>query len=192
MRHTATPDGELVSFEARIVLDGGAYRSSSYHVAANAACFAAGPVPRAERARATAIAVRTNNPPCGAMRGFGVVQVVLRPRGADGPARRGVRHRPGRAAPAQRARARATSCSPASASRARCRSRRSSATCAALPLPDRPPTTTARPARRRGPHGRRGRRAARRRLRGRLQEPHVRRGLHGRLDRALPASTTAS
>jgi CO/xanthine dehydrogenase Mo-binding subunit len=54
-------------------LDGGAYRSSSYHVTANAACFAAGPY-RVPNAHVRAIAVRTNNPPCGAMRGFGVVQ----------------------------------------------------------------------------------------------------------------------
>ena len=73
MRHTAEPDGVIVSFEARIVLDGGAYRSSSYHVTANAACFAAGPY-RVPNADVRAIAVRTNNPPCGAMRGFGVVQ----------------------------------------------------------------------------------------------------------------------
>ncbi|MDQ1509349.1 MAG: hypothetical protein QOG50_1193, partial [Actinomycetota bacterium] len=73
MRHTARPDGEIVSFEARILLDGGAYRSSSYHVTANAACFAAGPY-RVPNALVQAIAVRTNNPPCGAMRGFGVVQ----------------------------------------------------------------------------------------------------------------------
>ena len=40
-----------MSFETRIVLDGGAYRSSSFHVTANAACFAAGPyrVPNALR-----------------------------------------------------------------------------------------------------------------------------------------------
>jgi CO/xanthine dehydrogenase Mo-binding subunit len=73
MRHTADRDGTIVSFEARILLDGGAYRSSSYHVAANAACFAAGPY-RVPNAFVQAIAVRTNNPPCGAMRGFGVVQ----------------------------------------------------------------------------------------------------------------------
>jgi CO/xanthine dehydrogenase Mo-binding subunit len=73
MRHTARPDGQIVSVEARIVLDGGAYRSSSYHVTANAACFAAGPY-RVPNAHVHAIAVRTNNPPCGAMRGFGVVQ----------------------------------------------------------------------------------------------------------------------
>jgi CO/xanthine dehydrogenase Mo-binding subunit len=73
MRHSATRAGDLVGFEARILLDGGAYRSSSYHVAANAACFAAGPY-RVPNANVRAIAVRTNNPPCGAMRGFGVVQ----------------------------------------------------------------------------------------------------------------------
>jgi CO/xanthine dehydrogenase Mo-binding subunit len=73
MRHSATTDGALVSVEADILLDGGAYRSSSFHVTANAACFAAGPY-RVPNARIRAIAVRTNNPPCGAMRGFGVVQ----------------------------------------------------------------------------------------------------------------------
>jgi len=73
MRHSAQPDGEIVSFESRILLDGGAYRSSSYHVTANAACFAAGPY-RVPNAYVHATAVRTNNPPCGAMRGFGVVQ----------------------------------------------------------------------------------------------------------------------
>ena len=73
MRHSADADGTIVGVESRIVLDGGAYRSSSYHVTANAACFAAGPY-RVPNALVQAIAVRTNNPPCGAMRGFGVVQ----------------------------------------------------------------------------------------------------------------------
>jgi len=76
MRHTAEPDGAIVSFESRIVLDGGAYRSSSYHVVANAACFAAGPY-RVEHATIDAWGVRTNNPSCGAMRGFGAVQVCF-------------------------------------------------------------------------------------------------------------------
>jgi xanthine dehydrogenase D subunit len=74
MRHTAEPDGNIVSFETRIVLDGGAYRSSSFHVTANAACFAAGPY-RVPNAHVEAYGVRTNNPTCGAMRGFGAVQV---------------------------------------------------------------------------------------------------------------------
>jgi xanthine dehydrogenase D subunit len=72
-RHHADRDGRLVKVEARIVLDGGAYASSSTAVVANAVCFAAGPylVPNAH---IDGYAVRTNNPPCGAMRGFGVVQ----------------------------------------------------------------------------------------------------------------------
>jgi xanthine dehydrogenase D subunit len=76
MRHRARHDGTITSFEARILLDGGAYRSSSYHVTANAACFSAGPY-RVPNAHVEASAVRTNNPPCGAMRGFGVVQVAF-------------------------------------------------------------------------------------------------------------------
>ena len=76
MRHTAEPDGQIVSFEARILLDGGAYRSSSYHVVANAACFSAGPY-RVDNAHVDCAGVRTNNPPCGAMRGFGAVQVCF-------------------------------------------------------------------------------------------------------------------
>jgi xanthine dehydrogenase D subunit len=76
MRHSAEPDGTIVSFETRIVLDGGAYRSSSFHVTANAACFSAGPY-RVPHARVEAFGVRTNNPPCGAMRGFGAVQVAF-------------------------------------------------------------------------------------------------------------------
>jgi CO/xanthine dehydrogenase Mo-binding subunit len=73
MRHHATASGELVKVEARIVLDGGAYESSSYHVLANAACFAVGPY-RSPNVVIDSYVVRTNNPPCGAMRGFGVVQ----------------------------------------------------------------------------------------------------------------------
>ncbi len=72
-RHHADRSGNLVKVEARIVLDGGAYASSSYHVTANAACFAVGPY-RCDNAVVDAYNVRTNNPPCGAMRGFGVVQ----------------------------------------------------------------------------------------------------------------------
>jgi CO/xanthine dehydrogenase Mo-binding subunit len=76
MRHSCESDGTLRTFEARIVLDGGAYRSSSYHVVANAACFSAGPY-RVPAALVDAYGVRTNNPPCGAMRGFGAVQVCF-------------------------------------------------------------------------------------------------------------------
>jgi xanthine dehydrogenase D subunit len=74
--HGATKDGRLVYVRARIVLDGGAYASSSTAVVSNAACFAAGPydVPNAG---IDATVVYTNNPPCGAMRGFGAVQVAV-------------------------------------------------------------------------------------------------------------------
>src|SRR5919204_355356 len=61
--------------EARgeIVLEGGAYASSTGAVVANAACFAAGPylVPNAV---VRCVGAYTNNPPTGAMRGFGAVQ----------------------------------------------------------------------------------------------------------------------
>ncbi|MGH9100842.1 MAG: molybdopterin cofactor-binding domain-containing protein, partial [Acidimicrobiales bacterium] len=72
-RHHATRDGDLVKVEARIVLDGGAYLSSSNAVISNATCFAPGPY-RVPNASIEGYAVRTNNPPCGAMRGFGAVQ----------------------------------------------------------------------------------------------------------------------
>ncbi|HEY8526449.1 MAG TPA: xanthine dehydrogenase subunit D [Acidimicrobiales bacterium] len=75
-RHHATYDGRLVKVEADVLLDGGAYASSSAAVAANAARFACGPY-RVPNAVIDAVAVRTNNPPCGAMRGFGAVQVCF-------------------------------------------------------------------------------------------------------------------
>ncbi len=74
--HGADADGRLVYVHARIVLDGGAYASSSTAVCSNAACFAAGPY-AVPNARLTAFVAYTNNPPCGAMRGFGAVQVAF-------------------------------------------------------------------------------------------------------------------
>jgi CO/xanthine dehydrogenase Mo-binding subunit len=71
--HGATKTGELVFVRATIVLDGGAYASSSPAVVANAACFGAGPY-RVPSARIHAVGAYTNNPPTGAMRGFGAVQ----------------------------------------------------------------------------------------------------------------------
>ena len=75
-RHHATTDGDLVRVEAHLLLDGGAYASSSGAVIANATCFAAGPymVPSVE---IEGVVVRTDNPPCGAMRGFGAVQTCF-------------------------------------------------------------------------------------------------------------------
>jgi xanthine dehydrogenase D subunit len=74
--HGATHDGRLVYVRARVVLDGGAYASSSTAVCSNAACFAAGPY-EVPNARIDAYVTYTNNPPCGAMRGFGAVQVAF-------------------------------------------------------------------------------------------------------------------
>ncbi len=75
-RHHATVDGDLVKVEARLVLDGGAYASSSTAVLGNAVSFAAGPY-RVPHAAVDGYVVRTNNPPCGAMRGFGAVQACF-------------------------------------------------------------------------------------------------------------------
>ena len=74
--HGATKDGKLVYVRARLVFDGGAYASSSNAVCLNAATFACGPyyVPNAE---IESHVLYTNNPPCGAMRGFGAVQACF-------------------------------------------------------------------------------------------------------------------
>ena len=74
--HGATADGKLVYVKADIVLDGGAYASSSPAVAANAATLGMGPyeVPNVVM---DCYAVYSNNPPCGAMRGFGAVQACF-------------------------------------------------------------------------------------------------------------------
>jgi len=71
--HGATRDGKLVYVKARILLDGGAYASSSTAVIANATCFALGPY-ECPNATIDGWVAYTNNPPCGAMRGFGSVQ----------------------------------------------------------------------------------------------------------------------
>jgi xanthine dehydrogenase D subunit len=71
--HGATRDGKLVYVKARVLLDGGAYASSSTAVIANACCFAVGPY-ECPNATVDGWVVYTNNPPCGAMRGFGSVQ----------------------------------------------------------------------------------------------------------------------
>jgi CO/xanthine dehydrogenase Mo-binding subunit len=75
-RHHATADGRLVKVEARLLLDGGAYASTSSAVIANATYFSCGPY-RVPNAVIDGYAVRTNNPPCGAMRGFGAVQACF-------------------------------------------------------------------------------------------------------------------
>jgi xanthine dehydrogenase D subunit len=74
--HGATRDGRLVYVRANIVLDGGAYASTSAAVCANAASLGIGPY-QVPNVAMDAYAVYTNNPPCGAMRGFGAVQACF-------------------------------------------------------------------------------------------------------------------
>jgi xanthine dehydrogenase D subunit len=74
--HGATRDGALVFVRARVLLDGGAYASSSTAVCSNAAVFAGGPY-EVPNALIDAYVVYTDNPPCGAMRGFGAVQTCF-------------------------------------------------------------------------------------------------------------------
>ncbi len=74
--HGITAAGRLVSLTARIYLDGGAYMSSSPAVVANAATLGAGPY-EVPSVAIDVYAAYTNNPPCGAMRGFGAVQAAF-------------------------------------------------------------------------------------------------------------------
>lgn len=74
--HRATREGKLVCVRVQILLDGGAYASTSAPVTSNAATFACGPY-AVENALIESTSVYTNNPPCGAMRGFGAVQVCF-------------------------------------------------------------------------------------------------------------------
>lgn len=76
MRHHADRDGTLRRVEARVVLDGGAYASTSSAVLINAVTHMQGPY-ACDIATVDGFAVRSNNPPCGAMRGFGVVQACF-------------------------------------------------------------------------------------------------------------------
>jgi xanthine dehydrogenase D subunit len=74
--HGATRDGTLVYVKAEIYFDGGAYTSSTPAVVANGGTMGAGPyvVPNVH---IDAYGAYTNNPPCGAMRGFGSVQAAF-------------------------------------------------------------------------------------------------------------------
>jgi xanthine dehydrogenase D subunit len=74
--HRAAADGRLIAVRARLWLDGGAYASSSPAVVANATTLAVGPYAVANADLLGTVAY-TNNPPCGAMRGFGAVQVAM-------------------------------------------------------------------------------------------------------------------
>jgi xanthine dehydrogenase D subunit len=74
--HGARRDGTLVYVNAEIYLDGGAYISSTPAVVGNAGTMGIGPyvVPNV---RVDCYGLYTNNPPCGAMRGFGSVQAAF-------------------------------------------------------------------------------------------------------------------
>jgi len=78
MTYTVGCDGEgrLTGIRARIVGDTGAYASVGDKVLERAAGHACGPY-RFDAVDVEATAVYTNNPPCGAMRGFGVNQVAF-------------------------------------------------------------------------------------------------------------------
>lgn len=69
-------EGRLTAVRARLVGDSGAYASVGAKVLERAAGHACGPykVPVVD---VEAVAAYTNNPPCGAMRGFGVCQVAF-------------------------------------------------------------------------------------------------------------------
>src|SRR5262249_12507960 len=74
--HGASRAGDLVYVKAEIILDGGAYASTTAAVAGNAATLGVGPyvVPNVA---VDCWGMYTNNPPCGAMRGFGAVQAAF-------------------------------------------------------------------------------------------------------------------
>ncbi|MFF4659634.1 xanthine dehydrogenase family protein molybdopterin-binding subunit [Streptomyces sp. NPDC001381] len=74
--HGATREGKLTHVRCRIVLDGGAYASASPAVVGNAASLGIGPY-AVDDVDIEAVALYTNNPPCGAMRGFGAVQACF-------------------------------------------------------------------------------------------------------------------
>ena len=76
IRYGATRDGRLVACDVRLLMDGGAYASSSPAVIANASTFAPGRT-RLPNVRVEGTVVYTNNPPCGAMRGFGAPQLCF-------------------------------------------------------------------------------------------------------------------
>ena len=75
-RHEADEEGRLIKVTVGMVLDGGAYAHTSHAVLANAAYFTVGPY-NCDNVVVDAAVSRTNNPPAGAMRGFGAVQVCF-------------------------------------------------------------------------------------------------------------------
>jgi xanthine dehydrogenase D subunit len=74
--HGANRDGRLLYVKARVLLDGGAYASTTNAVVGNAGSFAVGPY-EVPTVSVDCYGVYTNNPTCGAMRGFGAVQAAF-------------------------------------------------------------------------------------------------------------------
>jgi xanthine dehydrogenase D subunit len=74
--HGANREGRLTYVKAEVWLDGGAYASSTPAVVGNAGTMGIGPY-AVENVHVDAYGVYTNNPPCGAMRGFGSVQTAF-------------------------------------------------------------------------------------------------------------------
>ena len=72
----AERDGTLVYARAELVFDGGAYASSTGAVVGNGGTMGIGPY-RVPNVHVDSYGVYTNNPPCGAMRGFGCVQAAF-------------------------------------------------------------------------------------------------------------------
>ena len=72
----ARENGRLVYGRAEILLDGGAYASSTGAVVGNAGTLGLGPYVFPS-VHVDCYGVYTNNPPCGAMRGFGCVQTAF-------------------------------------------------------------------------------------------------------------------
>jgi xanthine dehydrogenase D subunit len=72
----AEEDGTLVYAKANLLFDGGAYASSTTAVVGNGGTLGLGPY-RIPNVSVDSIGVFTNNPPCGAMRGFGCVQAAF-------------------------------------------------------------------------------------------------------------------
>jgi CO/xanthine dehydrogenase Mo-binding subunit len=72
----AERDGTLVYAKADILFDGGAYASSTGAVVGNGGTMGLGPY-RIPSVEVDCYGVYTNNPPCGAMRGFGCVQAAF-------------------------------------------------------------------------------------------------------------------
>jgi xanthine dehydrogenase D subunit len=72
----AQHDGTLAYAKAEILFDGGAYASSTGAVVGNGGTLGMGPY-RIPHVAVDCYGVYTNNPPCGAMRGFGCVQAAF-------------------------------------------------------------------------------------------------------------------